>query len=227
MDADEKKIEAWKTTIDVQQHFNDLQLRLRSFLLTVVGAILTAAAYALKEHVVIHFSCFSTSLSAVVCILGLIVTFGFYYMDWGYHQLLSGAVAHGQEIEESAKSSLPELGLTAAIKTSSTARKFLGVFPTKSLSRLNWFYGVLFFAIGCLALAAHLASVSAAVSTDPAGKSNVVAARPTPTPSPTPTVMLSPMPTPSPVAMATVAPSATPMPTRTPIPTKQQYHRRG
>jgi hypothetical protein len=224
MDPDEKKIETWKTTIEVQQHFNDLQLRLRSFLLTVVGAILTAAAYALKEHVVVHFGCFSTSLSAAVCVLGLIVTFGFYYMDWGYHQLLSGAVAHGQQIEESVKSSLPELGLTAAIKKSSTARKFLGVFPTKSLSRLNWFYGVLFFAIGGLALAAHLASVSATAGTDAATKSNVSAAPPMPTPNPTATVMLSPTPTPSPVATATAAPSATP--TLTPIPTKRQFPRR-
>jgi hypothetical protein len=223
MDPDEKKIEAWKTAIEVQQHFNDLQLRLRSFLLTVVGAILTAAAYALKEHVVVHFGCFSTSLSAVVCLLGLIVTFGFYYMDWGYHQLLSGAVKHGLEIEASSKSSLPELGLTAAIKTSSTARKFLGVFPTRSLSRLNWFYGVLFFAIASLAFAAHLASVSAPASTEKVTNSVVSAVRPTPTPSSTPTVMLSPTPAPSPIATTTPAPIVV---TPSPPPNKRQYRAR-
>jgi hypothetical protein len=43
-------IEAWKQTIQVQQHFNDLELRIRNYAITLLGALFGVAAYAFKEH---------------------------------------------------------------------------------------------------------------------------------------------------------------------------------
>lgn len=48
-ESDAAKLEVWKATIDVQKHFNELGLRVRSIAVTVLGALLAAAGYALKE----------------------------------------------------------------------------------------------------------------------------------------------------------------------------------
>ena len=37
-------LEVWKTTVDVQKHFNELELKIRNFAITVVGAFLAAFA---------------------------------------------------------------------------------------------------------------------------------------------------------------------------------------
>ena len=38
------QIEIWKKIVDVQQHFNDLELRIRNFALIVTGAFLVLVA---------------------------------------------------------------------------------------------------------------------------------------------------------------------------------------
>jgi hypothetical protein len=44
MVKDEVQVEIWKKTVDVQQHFNDLELRIRNFALAVLGAFWHLAA---------------------------------------------------------------------------------------------------------------------------------------------------------------------------------------
>jgi len=46
----------WKTTVVVQQHFNDLELRIRNFAVTLLVTVIGAAALALKEHYVIKLA---------------------------------------------------------------------------------------------------------------------------------------------------------------------------
>src|SRR5437899_11145375 len=48
-DEEKAQLEVWKVTIDVQKHFNDLSMRVRNFAITVPGALLAAARYALKD----------------------------------------------------------------------------------------------------------------------------------------------------------------------------------
>jgi hypothetical protein len=166
MDHLEALIEDWKTTVQTQQHFNDLQLRLRSFFITLYAAVLTAAAYALKEHATVPFGPWSITLATIICGFGLIMIVAFYYTDWGYHQLLKGAVAHGTVAEAALKEKLPSAGLTAAISKSSKESKFLGFIKTKSDARLNWFYGSLFFVMLVAALSASWITMSSSGASD-------------------------------------------------------------
>lgn len=100
------RLEAWKQTIAVQQHFNDIELRIRNYAITLLGALFGVAAYAFKEH---------APWVIVEGLLGasLILCYAFYFMDrhW-YHRLLRGAVLHGQSIERQGP---PEMKLTIAI----------------------------------------------------------------------------------------------------------------
>lgn len=48
----DKKIllEAWKQCVDVQMHFNDMEMRIRSFAVTVMTAVSGAIGYLIKEN---------------------------------------------------------------------------------------------------------------------------------------------------------------------------------
>ncbi len=97
MDDREAIIEAWKKTVDVQMHFNDLAMRIRSFALTIIAAMLAASGLA------------QASANNSILIATLVVWLAFYLMDrFWYHALLKGAVFHGMDIERQAKA----LGLT-------------------------------------------------------------------------------------------------------------------
>jgi hypothetical protein len=181
-----QKIEIWKTTVETQQHFNGLQLQLRSFLITLFLAVLTAAAYALKERMMIQIGTFSTSLSAVVCGFGALMILAFYSMDWGYHQLLLGAVNYGEQIEEALKDAVPGVGLTHAISESSKKKKFLFFFPTSSHTRLRGFYGLLMITMIAASLAGHFAATTSVAGAGSAGTAGRIAPTTTPVSSPTP-----------------------------------------
>jgi hypothetical protein len=87
-------VEAWKKTVDVQQHFNDLELRVRNFAITFTAAVLGLVGWALKEGV-------DSFLPVGLLAIGTLGWVAFYLMDrhW-YHRYLDGAVKHGQAIEE-------------------------------------------------------------------------------------------------------------------------------
>jgi hypothetical protein len=114
-DADERLLEAWKTTVEVQQHFNDLEMRIRSVAITVLGAFLAAAGFSMKEKLQLELLGRPFSLTSFILLAAAICWVLFYFMDglW-YHRLLRGAVKHGLAIEAT-NASWPELGLTKAI----------------------------------------------------------------------------------------------------------------
>jgi len=113
MDDRELLLEAWKATVETQRHFNDVAMKLRSFALTLIAAILTAEG-------LVGAGPFAIGAA-------LITWIAFYLLDrWYYHYLLIGAVLHGQDLEKRAAQlgmSLPEavdsggslLGLTYRI----------------------------------------------------------------------------------------------------------------
>src|SRR3546814_14384707 len=49
--TDENRIEIWKTIIDVQKHFNELEMRIRNVAVTVLAAFLAAAGFTTKENI--------------------------------------------------------------------------------------------------------------------------------------------------------------------------------
>lgn len=127
--------EVWKVTIEVQKHFNDLGMRVRSIAITVLGAFLAAAGYALKERQAVYFGETSVSLSGLILISALICWAAFYVMDrlW-YHRLLKAAVKHGEKVEEALLSTVPLIGLTRTIHTESP------LFGFRAGHRLSVFY---------------------------------------------------------------------------------------
>lgn len=74
-------IEIWKKVIDVQQHFNSIEMQIRNFAVTILAGILAAAGLALRNPK--NISIFNLSISSASAILfgGIIVLFSFYFMD--------------------------------------------------------------------------------------------------------------------------------------------------
>lgn len=155
-------LEAWKTTIQVQQHFNTIEMQIRNIAVTVLTATIGAAAlvYNQSQQAIIDagisnsnipsiksitFLTVSLSPADMVIIGGMIAWFAFYVMDrWWYHRLLQGAVTHAQFIENSLKDDdIPYaklLSLSNTIRLASPFRLF-GIFNIRSDRKIDIFYG--------------------------------------------------------------------------------------
>lgn len=167
----EKKIEAllelWKETIGVQKHFNDLSLKVRNYLVTILGAIIAAVAYLYKENIVIHFTSFDFNAGAIVLASGFVLLIAIRLMDklW-YHQLLIASVKSGLDLEKLLKEKLEIWDfdlLTTQIKDDSHKVKVWPFFKRdkdnkrwryaqfSSAKRMNLFYALLFISYSILA----------------------------------------------------------------------------
>lgn len=133
-------IEIWKKSVDVHQHFNDLEMRIRNFALTVVGALIAAVSFTYQQGLQTHI--FGTTIPAG---LGLVAAaffawIGFFLMDrYWYHVLLKGAVLHSAKIEKRYAASIPGIGLGMTISEASGNVKILGM-KMNSDRRLVAFY---------------------------------------------------------------------------------------
>jgi hypothetical protein len=98
------QIEIWKKIVDVQQHFNDLELRIRNFALIVTGAFLGLGGYAIKDGGIIDAFELEVSIAGLVVFSAIVPLLAFYFMDrlW-YHRLLEGSVKAGIEAESALK----------------------------------------------------------------------------------------------------------------------------
>jgi hypothetical protein len=134
-------VEIWKKTVDVQQHFNDLELRIRNFAVTVLAAVFGAAGIGIREKLFISVHGFTTPLAVWFLTAGLLAWFAFYFMDrWWYHKLLYGAVNHGTKLESHLQAVLqgfPTLGQD--IGESSPIN--VGGWRIRSPSKIDLFYG--------------------------------------------------------------------------------------
>jgi len=136
-------LEAWKQTVAVQMHFNDLELRIRNYALTLLLAAGGAASISLKEEIYFHVpgGAVQRHISVLLLSFGLIGWLGFYLMDrFWYHKLLYGAVRHGQFIENKFGDDLSFLRLTKAIGDESSIW-FMGV-RIRSPRKIDAFYGL-------------------------------------------------------------------------------------
>jgi len=138
-------VSVWEKTIDVQQHFNDLCLRIRNYAITVLTAILGLSALSLKEGYTIVFGKMVIPLASILMLLGAISWVAFYLMDrhW-YHVLLNGAVKHGMDVEKFINKMIPKIGLTQRIgEESPVTIPVLGI-KVHSKGKFWWFYGPVF-----------------------------------------------------------------------------------
>ena len=113
-------IELWKQTVDVQKHFNDIELRIRGLALTVLTFVLGGASLAIRDNATVIMFGGHFQLGSLILFLGIVLWLTFYFVDqvW-YHRLLIGAVVHGEALEDEIKRALPAAGLTKAITKNS------------------------------------------------------------------------------------------------------------
>ena len=133
-------IEIWKKTVDVQQHFNDLEMCIRNFAITIVGALIAALGFTYQQG--LETTAFGHRFAAG---LGLVVAaafawLSFFLMDrYWYHIFLRGAVTHAGKIEDQLKASVPNIDLGHTISEVSGSVKILGI-AMNSERRLTNFY---------------------------------------------------------------------------------------
>lgn len=145
------QVEIWKKIVDVQQHFNDLELRIRNFALVVTGAFIGLGGYAIKDGGNVIIGGIDISISGLVVFCSLLPLFAFYAMDrWWYHRLLEGAVKAAIPVE----GRLRDLGLIVALGTqiSKSSPIQVGRFRLHSKHKMNLFYGIIAFAMFSLSL---------------------------------------------------------------------------
>ncbi len=148
------QVEVWKKIVDVQQHFNDLELRIRNFALIVTGAFIGLGGYAIKDGGFARVLGFHISVAGLVVSCSLLPLLAFYLMDrlW-YHRLLDGAVKAATPVE----ARLRELGLTVDLGAEISRASPFEVRGRKvrSKHKMDWFYGII--ASGITLLSAILA----------------------------------------------------------------------
>ena len=144
-------IDIWKGVIDVQKHFNDIELKIRNYALTAFTFIIAGIGFLEKEHVVYKLNSVIIPASSIFAFIGLGIIWAFYFMDkFWYHRLLDGAVNHSMQIEKKWGKILPELNSSSAIKKTSPFKLF-----GKNVHSKNkyWiFYGSLWCILTILAL---------------------------------------------------------------------------
>ena len=152
-------LEVWKKTIEVQEHFNTIEMQIRNFAITIMTATVGAASLVynqLQENIrealkanqpipsanTIYALGLNLSSADMIIVAGMLGWFAFYVMDrWWYHKFLYGAVKHAEGIENKIKDTQygDLMSLTNAISEASHF-KFLGI-NIESNTRINLFYG--------------------------------------------------------------------------------------
>jgi len=122
MTDEERKqvIEIWKTIVDVQKHFNDISMRIRSMFITILLALFASVGFLLDKKLSLRISAVNIQFATLVPIFGVLGTYLFYFIDrYWYHRLLVGSVRHAITIEKKYKELIPELSLSDVIRTES------------------------------------------------------------------------------------------------------------
>ncbi len=127
---------AWEKTVDVQMHFNDLCLKVRSFAVSILGVLLGGAAISYRYGGDVGMWGVNFPVAAIFVSISIIIWLAFYSMDrYWYHELLRGAVKHGRLLEESLQNKIPEISLADSIRSASHAS-----LNKNAAKKLNWFY---------------------------------------------------------------------------------------
>lgn len=134
--AIELTFKAWEKTVDVQMHFNDLCLKVRSFAVSLLGVLLGGAAISYRYAGDINMWGYSFPIAAIFVSISIFIWLAFYSMDrYWYHELLRGAVNHGRLLEKELQNTVPEISLASSIRNASHAS-----LNKNAASKLNWFY---------------------------------------------------------------------------------------
>lgn len=144
----------WKKSVDVQQHFNDIEWRIRGLALTAATATLAAAGLAANSRTEIANE---VSVGSIIIVIGLMLWYAFYFVDYyWYHPLLRAAVQSGEAYEKKLVAELGVPGMTSTITEASgvTPGRLVGKAVSviklrepgsvdvvmRSTHKLRWFY---------------------------------------------------------------------------------------
>lgn len=143
------QVEVWKKIVEVQQHFNDLELRIRNFTLVLTGAFIGLGGYTIKDGGSVMLFGVRISVAGLVVCSSLLPLLAFYLMDrlW-YHRLLFGAVSAGYPVEGRLRDLGLKIDLVGEISRASPFQFFGRAVHSKH--KMDGFYGIL--ALGILAL---------------------------------------------------------------------------
>lgn len=109
-------VEVWKTIVSVQQHFNEIGMKIRGLFITILLAIFASIGFLLDKEFYFQLHTVSIMYYTLIPLFGIMITYLFYFIDrYWYHRLLVGAVKQGTIIEEKYAELLPELSLGLAI----------------------------------------------------------------------------------------------------------------
>ncbi|WP_144394821.1 hypothetical protein [Pleionea sediminis] len=159
MTLDNNKLEltlkAWEKTVDVQMHFNDLCLKVRSFAMSILGVMLGGAAISYRYGGDVVMSSLSFPIAAIFISVSIIIWAAFYLMDrYWYHELLRGAVIHGRKLEKVLNKNIPEIALANSIRKTSHASLSLN-----AAKKLDCFYIFILLVQICALIAVSQGSV--------------------------------------------------------------------
>ncbi|MHB1287470.1 MAG: hypothetical protein ACYCYP_13140, partial [Leptospirales bacterium] len=116
-------IELWKKVIEVQQHFNEIAMKIRNVAFSVFGAFLAFSGYIGKEHISIRMWSHKIPLTSIVLFLAIFPLAGFFFMDrFWYHRLLVGSVKEAKVIEKELEDLGIKIKLTTNIEIESRAK---------------------------------------------------------------------------------------------------------
>ncbi|GGB03544.1 hypothetical protein GCM10011491_34640 [Brucella endophytica] len=142
IELDKINIDIWKKVVDVQQHFNDMGLRIRNFAITIVGALIAAIGVMSQKGMYITLFSLKLPMAVSLVVAAILVWGAFYLMDrFWYHVLLKGSVDHAAKLENILKDKFPGITLGGTISEKSGAVKIFGIYMS-SIRRLNAFYGL-------------------------------------------------------------------------------------
>jgi hypothetical protein len=138
------QIEIWKKIVDVQQHFNDLELRIRNFALIVTGAFLGLGGYAIKDAGVVRLLGLEVSIAGLVVVSAIFPLTAFYFMDrlW-YHRLLNGSVYAGISAEKALVDMGYSVDLGSKVKEHSPFKLWFTKKMIRSATKMDLFYAIL------------------------------------------------------------------------------------
>jgi hypothetical protein len=122
-------VECWKQSTKVQQHFNDISMKVRNFAVVIFTTIITGVGLSLHKGIYLTIHDYQLSVAFLLSITGLLVTQLIHFMDtYWYHILLKGAVNETQKLEKEIKKILRIDTLAEGISSASQGVKIVSIF---------------------------------------------------------------------------------------------------
>ena len=140
-------LEEWKHVTNVQMHFNEMIIRMRTLAVSVVITVFGAAGFAIAAHRDQFVRVFERDIhaSAFVVTFGLVLWLTIFIIDyWYYYKLLLGSVRRGYEIDAAFWNS----NILGTMRLFGSAMLISAAIGPRGFSEwpLRFFYGIIYFA---------------------------------------------------------------------------------